>query len=64
MTQIWTHGIDRDAALRLTAAAEARSEHPGPRDPGRGRRHDAAPAQSVTALPGRGLTAMVEGGRC
>ena len=62
VTQIWTHGIDRDAALRLTAAAEARSEHPL----GRAILAEAVgmtlpPAQSVTALPGRGLTATVEG---
>ena len=62
VTQIWTHGIDRDAALRLTAAAEARSEHPL----GRAILAEAGgmtlpPAQSVTALPGRGLTATVEG---
>lgn len=62
VTALWTDGFDRDQALRLTAAAEARSEHPfaaailteaeGMTLP---------PAQDVTAAPGQGLTATVEG---
>ncbi|ODT59987.1 MULTISPECIES: heavy metal translocating P-type ATPase [Paracoccus] len=62
VTGTWVAGIAPDQALRLTAAAEARSEHPlaaaileAARD------LDLPPAQSVTATPGRGLTATVEG---
>ena len=62
VTQIWTQGIDRDDALRLTAAAEARSEHPlALAILAEAGDITLPPAQSVTALPGRGLTATVEG---
>lgn len=57
-------GVDETAALRLVAAAEARSEHPLARAllaHARARGIDVPPAEEVRALPGRGLSARVEG---
>ncbi|MBV0890299.1 heavy metal translocating P-type ATPase [Paracoccus sp. Z118] len=59
-----TDGIDRAEALRLTAGAEARSEHPLAASlvaAAAAEGIDAPPAQDVSALPGRGLRATVEG---
>ncbi|CAM3441377.1 heavy metal translocating P-type ATPase [Paracoccus nototheniae] len=62
VTEIWTTGIPQDAALRLTAAAEARSEHPlATAILSRAAGIALPPAQGMTAAPGRGLTATVEG---
>nr|WP_111302006.1 heavy metal translocating P-type ATPase [Paracoccus saliphilus] len=62
VTAIWTDDIGRDQALRLTAAAEARSEHPlAAAILFEAEGMDLPSAQDVTATPGRGLTATVEG---
>ncbi|TJZ90468.1 copper-translocating P-type ATPase [Paracoccus gahaiensis] len=62
VTAIWTEGITRDQALRLTAAAEARSEHPlAAAILAEAQGLDLPPADEVTAAPGQGLTARVEG---
>ena len=55
-------GTDADRALRLAAAAEARSDHPLAATfvAAAGGADALPPAQDVTALPGRGLTARVE----
>ncbi|MBM3606136.1 MAG: copper-translocating P-type ATPase [Alphaproteobacteria bacterium] len=62
VTGIWTEGMGQDDALRLTAAAEARSEHPlAAAILARAEGLVLPEAQAVTATPGRGLTARVEG---
>ncbi|WP_265499350.1 heavy metal translocating P-type ATPase [Paracoccus beibuensis] len=62
VTAIWTDGIGRDDALRFTAAAEARSEHPlAAAILAEAEGMDLPAARSVTATAGRGLTASVEG---
>ncbi|MEE2859745.1 MAG: heavy metal translocating P-type ATPase [Pseudomonadota bacterium] len=62
VTGTWTDGIDPRQALRLTAAAEARSEHPlAAAILAEAEDLDLPAAQSVTATAGRGLTATVEG---
>ncbi|WP_410218212.1 heavy metal translocating P-type ATPase [Paracoccus sp. (in: a-proteobacteria)] len=62
VTAIWTDGIARDQALRLTAAAEARSEHPlAAAILAEAEGLDLPLAEGVTATPGRGLSAQVEG---
>ena len=57
-------GMDRDLLLRLTAAAERNSEHPlagaivkGARKQG----HDLPEPAEFTAVPGHGITAVVDG---
>ena len=64
LTGVATAGIARDEALRLSAAAEARSEHPlgaaivaAAQEAGL----DLPEARGVTATIGRGLSAEVEG---
>ncbi|GAA3503746.1 heavy metal translocating P-type ATPase [Streptomyces prasinosporus] len=57
-------GLDEDALLALTAAAEHPSEHPLARAvvaAARARGLSLAPATDFTALPGRGVTATVAG---
>ncbi len=59
-----THGIDRMTALRLTAGAEARSEHPLAAAlvaAAAAEGIDPPAAQDMTAQPGHGLIATVEG---
>jgi Cu+-exporting ATPase len=60
VTDIWTDGITQEQALRLTAAAEARSEHPlAAAFLARTKDMDLPAAQGVTAQAGRGMTARV-----
>jgi heavy metal translocating P-type ATPase len=57
-------GLDDDALLALAAAAECPSEHPLGRavvTAARARGLDPAPAADFAALPGRGVSATVEG---
>ena len=59
-----TEGMDETGALRLAAAAEARSEHPlaaAVLATARDRGLDLPPASGVTATAGQGLSATVEG---
>ncbi len=61
---IAAYGIDADEVLRLTASAEAQSEHPLARAvlaAAEARGLALSPAEAATALPGRGLSARVEG---
>ncbi len=60
-------GHNEDDLLRMAAAAEERSNHPLAHavvDAARERGLVWQPAQDVQILPGRGLTAKVEGGDC
>ena len=60
-------GLGEDELLRLAAAAEERSNHPlaaAVVDYARGRGLSWNPAEEVQILPGRGLTARVEGRDC
>jgi len=62
VTEIRTAGITEDQALRLTAAAEARSEHPlAAAFLARAQDMDLPAAQDVVAQAGRGMTARVDG---
>ncbi|MDO5647192.1 heavy metal translocating P-type ATPase [Paracoccus sp. (in: a-proteobacteria)] len=61
VTQIWTDGMPRANALRLTAAAEAHSTHPLATALVAAADQPLPDAADVTAQPGRGLTARVEG---
>ncbi|WP_221931999.1 heavy metal translocating P-type ATPase [Paracoccus sp. M683] len=64
LTALATEGITEDEALRLTASAEIRSEHPLAAAlvaAARGRGLPLAEAQGVQASAGRGLTATVDG---
>ncbi|MDN5567367.1 MAG: heavy metal translocating P-type ATPase, partial [Paracoccus sp. (in: a-proteobacteria)] len=62
VTEIWTAGITQDQALRLTAAAETRSEHPlAAAFLTRAAGMDLPAAQDMTTQTGRGLTATVDG---
>ncbi|GGF67341.1 copper-translocating P-type ATPase [Paracoccus acridae] len=66
LVAIQTDGIAEDEALRLAAAAEARSEHPLGAAIVAGaaaRGLDLPPAADVQATAGRGLSGMVEGRR-
>ena len=66
LTAIQTDGMPKDEALRLAAAAEARSEHPLGAAIVAGaaaRGLNLPPAAEVQATAGRGLTALVEGHR-
>ncbi|MDB6182328.1 heavy metal translocating P-type ATPase [Paracoccus fistulariae] len=64
LTSLWTDGMAEDQILRLTAAAEAQSEHPLANailTAAADRGLDLPPASQVEAKPGRGLSAVVEG---
>lgn len=62
VTAVHLAGTTRDVALRLAAAAEARSEHPlAAAILAEAEGLPLPEAQDVTARPGRGLTARVEG---
>lgn len=64
LTGVWADDITEDEALRFTAAAEARSEHPlaaAILSAARDRGLELPTAHKVTATAGRGLTAEVEG---
>ncbi|RJL05398.1 copper-translocating P-type ATPase [Paracoccus aestuarii] len=62
VTAVHLAGTTREAALRLAAAAEARSEHPlAAAILAEAEGLPLPEAQDVTARPGRGLTARVEG---
>ncbi|WP_374303890.1 HAD-IC family P-type ATPase, partial [Paracoccus sp. (in: a-proteobacteria)] len=66
LVQIHADGIAEEDALRLAAAAEARSEHPLGAAIVAGavaRGLDLPPAQDVKAAAGRGLSGLVEGRR-
>ncbi|MBU2957100.1 heavy metal translocating P-type ATPase [Paracoccus sp. 1_MG-2023] len=63
LTGILTDGIDRSEALRLAAAAEARSEHPLAAAILAAHDGPLPEASEVEATPGRGLQALVEGRR-
>jgi Cu+-exporting ATPase len=59
--------LDEDELLRLAAAAEERSNHPLAHaivDGARARKLTWPPAEDVQIIPGRGLTAKVEGRDC
>ena len=61
LTGTWTAGIEADQALRLIAAAEARSEHPlAAAFLTAATGQDLPAAQAVTAIAGQGLRARVE----
>ena len=58
------HGLGEDALLRLAAAVQSGSEHPLAHavvEAARVRSIALPPAEQITALPGRGLSALVEG---
>ncbi|WP_282603582.1 heavy metal translocating P-type ATPase [Paracoccus sp. PARArs4] len=63
LTSIRTDGIDEAQALRLAAAVEARSEHPLAAAILAAHDGDLPDAHGVTAMPGRGIAATVEGHR-
>ncbi|SMO37920.1 heavy metal translocating P-type ATPase [Paracoccus laeviglucosivorans] len=62
LVHLATEGIARDQALHLAASAEARSEHPlATAIVAAAKGMELAPAEAVTATPGRGLGAQVQG---
>jgi len=64
LTAIVSDGIEEDELLRLTAAAEAGSEHPisfAIVEGARSRSLDVPPATSFTAMSGKGIEATVDG---
>lgn len=62
LTGTWAAGIDADEALRLTAAAEARSEHPlASALMVAAEGQDLPAAEAISAITGQGLRARVQG---
>ncbi len=61
LEEIVPYGMERDAVLRIAAAAEHGSEHPVARAIVDAAGEGVRPATEFTAIPGRGIEALVEG---